>query len=296
MKIKNELINLGKLEENVSLKSHNTYKVEATTKYMFTPNDIDSLVKAIELIKNENIRYKILGKGSNLIFNFDNFDGIMIKLNNLNKCVIEDGIVDVESGYSLIKLAYEAAEKNLSGLEFASGIPGTIGGAVFMNAGAYLSDISAIFIDALVLTPDLEIKTLTKDDMNFGYRTSFIKETPGYIVLSSRFKLTPGDKEEITKIMNDRLEKRKSSQPLEYPSAGSVFRNPEGNFAGKLIEDENFKGYNINGAEVSTKHANFIINTGECTGKDIVQLINEIKTKIKDVYDIDLILEQEIVE
>ena len=287
---------LGKLILNTSLKNYNTYKVEATAKYIFYPYNVENLIKMLEYIKENNISYKILGKGSNLIFNFDVYEGILIKLDELNQVTIEDDTITVESGYPLIKLAMEVSNLGLTGLEFASGIPGTIGGAVYMNAGAYKSDMSNVIEDVTYLTPELEIKTVKNEELNFGYRTSFFKENKDNIILKTTLKLSKGDKEEILKLIQERATKRKESQPLEYPSAGSVFRNPEGDFAGRLIEEQGFKGKNINGAEVSTKHANFIINTDNCSGKDIVELINEIKETIKKEYDIDLILEQEIIE
>ena len=287
---------LGKLILNTSLKNYNTYKVEATAKYIFYPYNVENLIKMLEYIKENNISYKILGKGSNLIFNFDVYEGILIKLDELNEVIIEDDTITVESGYPLIKLAMEASNLGLTGLEFASGIPGTIGGAVYMNAGAYKSDMSNVIEDVTYLTPELEIKTVKNEELNFGYRTSIFKENKDNVILKTTLKLSKGDKEEILKLIQERATKRKESQPLEYPSAGSVFRNPEGDFAGRLIEEQGFKGKNINGAEVSTKHANFIINTDNCSGKDIVELINEIKETIKKEYDIDLILEQEIIE
>ena len=287
---------LGKLILNTSLKNYNTYKVEATAKYIFYPYNVENLIKMLEYIKENNLSYKILGKGSNLIFNFDVYEGILIKLDELNQVTIEDDTITVESGYPLIKLAMEVSNLGLTGLEFASGIPGTIGGAVYMNAGAYKSDMSNVIEDVTYLTPELEIKTVKNEELNFGYRTSIFKENKDNVILKTTLKLSKGDKEEILKLIQERATKRKESQPLEYPSAGSVFRNPEGDFAGRLIEKQGFKGKNINGAEVSTKHANFIINTDNCSGKDIVELINEIKETIKKEYDIDLILEQEIIE
>ena len=287
---------LGKLILNTSLKNYNTYKVEATAKYIFYPYNVENLIKMLEYIKENNLSYKILGKGSNLIFNFDVYEGILIKLDELNQVTIEDDTITVESGYPLIKLAMEVSNLGLTGLEFASGIPGTIGGAVYMNAGAYKSDMSNVIEDVTYLTPELEIKTVKNEELNFGYRTSIFKENKDNVILKTTLKLSKGDKEEILKLIQERATKRKESQPLEYPSAGSVFRNPEGDFAGRLIEEQGFKGKNINGAEVSTKHANFIINTDNCSGKDIVELINEIKETIKKEYDIDLILEQEIIE
>ena len=181
-------------------------------------------------------------------------------------------------------------------MEFATGIPGTVGGAIFNNAGAYKSDMGYIVESIMVLTPNLEIKKMYNKELKFHYRTSFLKENPGYICLSANIVLKHGKKEEILNVIEDRKQRRFMTQPLEYPSAGSVFRNPEGNYAGKLIEDIGYKGKRLGGAKVSEKHANFIINENNATGKDIVKLIDEIKTKVNEQYNIDLILEQEIVK
>ena len=288
--------NLGKILSEVSLKNYNTYKIDATTKLLFIPSSIDNLIDSLKYIKEHEIRYLILGKGSNLIFNFDIFDGVIISLEKLNEVNINDTIIKVGAGYPLIKLAMETAALGLSGLEFASGIPGTLGGAIYMNAGAYKSDMSSVVKEISVLTPDFKIKTLTNEELEFGYRNSFLKHNKDFIVLDVTLELTHGIKEEILNIINERAKKRKESQPLEYPSAGSVFRNPENDYAGRLIEEQGFKGMNINGAEVSTKHANFIINADSCKGSDIVELINKIQESIKKEYDINLILEQEIIE
>ena len=176
---------LGKLILNTSLKNYNTYKVEATAKYIFYPYNVENLIKMLEYIKENNLSYKILGKGSNLIFNFDVYEGILIKLDELNQVTIEDDTITVESGYPLIKLAMEASNLGLTGLEFASGIPGTIGGAVYMNAGAYKSDMSNVIEDVTYLTPELEIKTVKNEELNFGYRTSFFKENKDNVILKT---------------------------------------------------------------------------------------------------------------
>ena len=183
-----------------------------------------------------------------------------------------------------------------TGLEFATGIPGSVGGAVYMNAGAYKSDIGYVLKSAKVITPDLKIKELTNYDLDFHYRTSFLQKNPGYICISATFILSKGNADEIMQLIEDRRKRRLESQPLEYPSAGSVFRNPEGDYAGRLIEEIGFKGKKIGGAMVSEKHANFIINYDNATGRDIVELIETIKKEIKEKYNIDLKVEQEIVE
>jgi len=287
---------LGKLLQDVSLKIFNTYKLDPKAKVIYYPNNDDSLKYVLNYLKENNLKYLVLGKGSNVIFNFDYYDGMIIKLDYFNDLKIEGTNVTVGCGYPLVKLALQTAKMGLSGLEFAAGIPGSVGGAVYMNAGAYKSDMGYIVTKVRVLTPDLKIKTLYNKDMNFHYRTSFLKQNKGYICLGATLKLKRKDKSEILDLIKERSIKRQASQPLEYPSAGSVFRNPEGDFAGRMIEELNLKGYNINGAEVSVKHANFIINKNKCKGKDIVELINLIKDKVHNKYNVDLILEQEIIE
>lgn len=183
----------------------------------------------------------------------------------------------------------------LSGLEFATGIPGSVGGSVYMNAGAYNSDISTVLESALILTDDLDVVTYSNSDFNFSYRTSILQKNH-FICLSAKFKLTHGDKDEIMDLVNNRRERRITSQPLEFPSAGSVFRNPENDYAGRLIEEIGYKGKKLGGATVSKKHANFIINTGGAKGSDIYSLVNEIKANVKDKYGIELKVEQEFVE
>ena len=285
----------GKIESNVNLLKYNTYRVNAVAKYMAFPENEKDLIKLIGFLKENDIKYKILGGGANLIFEND-YDGVLIKLDNFDKLVIEDTKIKVGAGYNLIKLALKVSKLGLTGMEFATGIPGTVGGAIFNNAGAYKSDMGYIVESIKVLTPNLEIKKMYNRELNFHYRTSFLKENEGYICLSANIVLKKGEKQEILNVIEDRKQRRLMAQPLEYPSAGSVFRNPEGNFAGKLIEDVGYKGKNIGGAKVSEKHANFIINEKNATGKEIVKLIEEIKTKVKQEYNIDLILEQEIVK
>jgi UDP-N-acetylmuramate dehydrogenase len=180
-------------------------------------------------------------------------------------------------------------------MEFSTGIPGCIGASVAMNAGAYNEDLSGIIKEVKVLTPENEVITMNKEELNFSYRNSFLKKNKKYIVLSATFELKKGNVEEMKKIVEERKQKRISSQPLDMPSAGSVFRNPEGKHAGALIENANLKGCNVNGAEVSTKHANFIVNKGNATGKDIINLIEKIQKEIKEKENIELRLEQIIV-
>lgn len=287
---------LGKLLEEFSLKGYNTYNVNGKVRYIVYPNDVEGLKGIVRYLKENNLKYQVLGYGSNVIFYNKYYDGVIIKLDLFNNLEIKNNKVIVGSGYSLIKVALKTAKLGLTGLEFASGIPGSVGGAVVMNAGAYKSDMGYVVQKVKVLTPDLEVKTLYNKDLNYHYRTSFLKENKDYIVLEATLSLKHGKKEAIMDLIKTRKEKRFASQPLEYPSAGSVFRNPKDMYAGELIEKSNLKKTNINGAEVSEKHANFIINKGKCSGKDIADLIELVQKKVKEDHGVDLILEQEIIK
>lgn len=284
-----------KILKHVNLKKYNTYRIECYADYLAIPENVESLINLLKYLKDKNIRYKIIGGGSNLIFH-GNFKGFLISLARLDKISINKNKITVESGASLIKTSLKAAKLGLAGMEFASGIPGTIGGAVYNNAGAYKSDMGYIVESIKVLTKDLKIKRIYNKDLDFHYRKSLLKVTNDYICLEANIILKYGDKDKIQNVIKDRKQRRIETQPLSYPSAGSVFRNPENNYAGKLIEDIGYKGKIIGGAKISEKHANFIINIGGATGDDIIKLINQTKEKIKQEYGINLILEQEIVE
>jgi len=284
----------GKVIENVDLKKYTSYKLNETAKVLIVVDNEKDLLKLLNYIKENNLKYKIIGGGTNLIFD-GYYDGILIKL-DLTKLKINKNVIEVQAGYNLMALSLKVSKLGLTGMEFSSGIPGTVGGAIINNSGAYKSDMGYIVKSTKVITPELEIKELSNKEMDFYYRTSFFKKNPGYIVLSAKIVLANGDKNEIMEIIKDRKKRRLESQPLEYPSAGSVFRNPEGLAAWKLIEDTGFKGKKIGDAMVSLKHANFIVNDGSVKGTDIIKLINEIKANVKEKYNVELILEQEIVK
>lgn len=297
MNIKEFLVenNIGDIKEHEELKKHTTYKVGGQCDFFVQPSSIDKLLLLLKFIKENNIYYKVLGNGSNVLISSRKFNGIIISLNNLNSIKFDNDIVEAEAGVLLIKLSNACANENLGGLEFASGIPGCVGGAIFMNAGAYKSDMSEVLIDVTYIDDNLNIVTTKKEDLDFSYRHSIFQEK-NYIIISARMKLYSEDKEEILTLMNTRRQRRIESQPLEYPSAGSVFRNPSDDvFSGKLIEELGFKGYSIGGAKVSEKHANFIVNYNNATAEDIKELIDEIKNKVKKEYNIDLKVEQEFV-
>lgn len=287
--------NIGKYLENENLSKHTTYRVGGPAKVLVYPKNRAKLILLLKELKSKKIKYKILGNGSNTLFSDMEFDGVIIKLDCFDKITVFKNIIRAEAGTSLIKLTNLAMKKSLAGLEFASGIPGTVGGAIFMNAGAYKSDMGYIVKSIKVLTPNFEVITMTNKELKFHYRTSFLQKNPNYICLEATLQLEHGDKEALQEVTKDRRERRLASQPLEYPSAGSVFRNPENMFAGKLIEDLGLKGYSIGGAKVSEKHANFVINYNNATGQNIKDLIDLIKSKVKEEYNVDLKVEQEFV-
>ena len=281
----------GKVFKEQDLYNYNTYKVHSICDYLIIVDNVVKLTKLINYLTNEKIKYFVIGNGSNVILPCV-YNGVVIKL-AMNDLEFSGDKVIVGASYMINKLAMECANKNLSGLEWASGIPGTVGGSIYGNAGAYKDEI-ANYIEEIEVLENNHIKILKKNDIFFEYRSSSLQKRE-LIILKATLKLKKGNKDESLALIKDRLERRLSSQPLDYPSAGSVFRNPEGLFAGKLIEDLGLKGTMVGGAEVSGKHANFIINKNNATGEDIVKLINIVKDKVKKEDNIDLILEQKII-
>jgi len=290
-------LDVGRVIEKVPLKEHTTYKVGGIAWCFVYPTCVKDLIKLIKFLNEKNVKYKVLGNGSNVLFSDDVYKGVIIKLDKLDNIEFKGtgNTVVVGAGYNLMKLSSMTARKSLTGLEFAFGIPGTVGGAVYMNAGAYKSDMGYVVKKVKVLTPDYRVITMTNKELDFHYRSSFFQKNPKYICLEATIGLKKGKKEEIYKVNQERKQRRLESQPLEYPSTGSVFRNPEGLFAGKLIEDLGLKGLTKGNAQISNKHANFIINIGGATANDIKELIEFTKMAVKDRYDVDLKVEQEFV-
>jgi UDP-N-acetylmuramate dehydrogenase len=293
--MKDELSKFGKVKENVDLKNYNTYKVSVNAKYLVEVKSVDSLKELIKYLRKNKIKYLILGNGSNVVLPEKDLDGVIVRLNGLNKIEVDDDEVYVEAGVMLPKLVNESVSNCLTGLEWASGIPGTVGGAVVGNAGAYLSDIF-MFIEEITVLENDEVKTLKKSDVTYSYRHTSFKDNKDIIVLGVTLKLNKGNADESAEIMKNRLERRIKSQPLNYPNAGSVFRNPEGDFAGRLIEECGLKGKRIGGAMVSEKHANFIINYDNATAKDIRDLIKLVHDEVLKKEKVDLIIEQELID
>lgn len=293
----NELkkLNLGKMIFNASLKEYTTYKVGGMARVIIYPKNIDALILLLNKLKSNSIKYMVLGNGSNTLFSDDVYEGVIIKLDEFNQIEFDNNKVVVGAGVSLMKVAYQSIRRGLTGLEFATGIPGSIGGAVYMNAGAYKSDMGYVVSKIKVLTPKMKVITMVNKELDFHYRTSFLKQNKGYICLEATIQLKKGDKEAIQQVVEDRKKRRLESQPLEYPSAGSVFRNPSDMFAGKLIEDLGYKGLVKGGAMVSEKHANFIVNFNHAKARDVKELIDFMKQVVKENYDVDLVVEQEFI-
>ncbi|MBR1417250.1 MAG: UDP-N-acetylmuramate dehydrogenase [Bacilli bacterium] len=291
------LNNICEIVENVQLTNYNTYKINAKTKYLALPKSKEEIIGLIKYLKANNIKYFILGNGSNVILPDNIFNGVVICLKNYNNYEIVDDKIIASAGAMIPKIANDAINISLKGLEWATGIPGTIGGSVVGNAGAYLHEIMEFVESVEVLDKDLNIKKLDKKDITYDYRYTNFKDDKSIVILSVTLKLEKGNKEESLALVKDRLERRQASQPLGYPSAGSVFRNPSSELpAGKIIEELGFKGKIIGGAIVSKLHANFILNNGNATSNDIKSLIKEIQDKVLNSYDINLKCEQEIVE
>lgn len=289
-----EIVDRDCIKYDEPMKNHTSFKVGGPVDILVIPNKIEQVEKIINVCKKHKINYFVMGNGSNLIVRDGGFRGVVIKLTPINSIMIDGNIVKAEAGVLLSTLSKEILRSSLKGFEFASGIPGTVGGAVAMNAGAYGPEIKDILESALVLDNDGNIISLSNKEMDFSYRSSIVQKK-NYIVLEATFKLEEGNYDEIKNRMDELNKRRVDKQPLNYPSAGSTFKRPEGHFAGKLIEDSGLKGKAIGGACVSEKHANFIINYNNATASDVLGLINFVKETIKENYGVTLEPEVKII-
>ena len=268
--------------------SHTTFRIGGPADYFVLPENVEELTGVLKLCREEGMPYFILGNGSNLLVGDRGFRGVVIQLyKNFDGIEIQGTTVKARAGAMLIRVAKEAATAGLTGLEFASGIPGTMGGAMVMNAGAYGGEMKDVVTSVLVLTKEGEIRTLSKEEMKFRYRGSVIEEK-GYIVLETVMELKEGDPVVIRSRMEELLLQRRTKQPVEYPSAGSTFKRPEGYFAGKLIMDAGLRGYQVGGAKVSEKHCGFVINAGGATAADVVQLMKDVSEKVEKEFGVKL--------
>ena len=277
------------------LTRHTSFKIGGPADAVAQPESRDELRELLTILKNENIRFMIMGNGSNLLFSDNGYRGVIIKINrNLSQLRIEEDTIWTEAGALLSAAASAAMNAGLSGLEFASGIPGTVGGAVFMNAGAYGGEIKDVFVRADVMSEEGGVREFNLEHMDFAYRHSAVQENG--ILLSACFKLHAGDHELIRAKMDELTEARRSKQPLDMPSAGSVFKRPPGHYVGKLIMDCGLRGYSIGGAQVSEKHCGFIVNKGGAACEDVLRLIEYIQTTVFDRFRVMLTPEIRIIQ
>ena len=270
------------------MKRHTTFRIGGPADFFLLPSTVDEVRGILEICREEELPYFILGNGSNLLVSDKGYRGVVIQLyRNFSNISVEGNEICASSGALLSQIAAAARNASLTGFEFAGGIPGTLGGAVFMNAGAYGGELKDVLKEAVVMTEQGEILTLPVEKLDMGYRTSRIKKA-GYLVLEARLVLEQGDMDKIRDITKDLTEKRVSKQPLEYPSAGSTFKRPEGYFAGKLIMDAGLRGYQVGDAQVSEKHCGFVINKGNATAADVFTLIENVREKVQEQFGVTL--------
>lgn len=270
------------------MKKHITFRVGGPAACFLTPSTKEQIREILHICQEEKTPYFILGNGSNLLVSDQGFDGVVLQVyKNMNQVTVEGKHLRVQAGALLSATARKALEAGLTGMEFAAGIPGTMGGAAVMNAGAYGGEMKDILESVTVLTPEGEQKELKNEELQLGYRTSVVKEK-GYIVLEAVLSLKKGDPEAIKSRMDELKEQRVTKQPLEYPSAGSTFKRPEGYFAGKLIQDAGLRGYQVGGAQVSEKHCGFVINKENATAKDVVDLIHDVQRIVYEKFQVQL--------
>ena len=273
------------------MKSHTTFRIGGPAEVFVMPGNLEEVQRILEICRTEDLPYFILGNGSNLLVSDRGYRGVMIQLDrNFGEVKVEGTEIHASAGALLSTIAVAARRASLTGFEFAGGIPGTLGGAVVMNAGAYGGEMKDVLRKVMVMDQSGKVFEIPAEELQMGYRTIIIK-TAGYIVLGAVLSLKEGNLEEIKMLTRKLSEQRTSKQPLEYPSAGSTFKRPEGYFAGKLISDAGLKGFSVGGAQVSEKHAGFVINTGNATAADVIALTDAVRDKVFEKYGVKLELE-----
>lgn len=276
------------IKTNEDLSRYTTFKIGGAADYIAEPENAEQITALINLCDRYNIPYFILGNGSNVLASDKGYRGMIIHIyNNMNNITVDGCKITASAGASLIKTARTARDNGLTGMEFASGIPGTVGGAVYMNAGAYDGEIKNITASVKVLDKQGRLYDVCGDDMDFSYRHS-LAEKKDLIIIEATFNLEKGDISVIDEKMKQLAEKRRSKQPLEYPSAGSTFKRPEGHFAGKLIMDSGLRGYSVGDAEISEKHCGFVINKGHATADEVMRLVDDVKNTVHDKFGVTL--------
>ena len=283
-----KIVSEDQILKDEPMDKHTTFRAGGKADYLVMPSNEEQVRDLVLLLKKENVPYYVMGNGSNLLVRDQGFKGVIIQIaRKMNQIRVEGETIYAQAGALLSKIAAQALGEGLTGFEFASGIPGTLGGAVMMNAGAYGGEMKQVIVNACVLTSAGEIAVIPADLMELGYRTSIIK-TAGYIVLEAKLQLKEGNPEVIRETMKDLTIRRTTKQPLEYPSAGSTFKRPEGYFAGKLIMDSGLAGYQVGGAQVSEKHCGFVINAGGATARDVRTLMDNVRDIVYKKYGVTL--------
>ena len=283
-----QLAGMENVFEHEPMSEHTTFRIGGPADVLVSPVTMEALTGVIRYLDAEQIPYYVIGNGSNLLVGDKGYRGVIVQVyKNLSAITVEGSTIKAEAGAMISAVSRTAMTHGLTGLEFASGIPGTTGGAVVMNAGAYGGEMKDVIVSVTVLTPEGNIREIPASDMAFGYRTSCVMKNH-YIVLGAVFRLREGKKDDILARMQELKEKRVSKQPLDKPSAGSTFKRPEGYFAGKLIMDAGLKGFTVGGACVSEKHAGFVINNGGATAQDVRQLISHVQNEVKKRFGVSL--------
>ena len=282
----------GEYHDDKYFKDLTTLKMGGYIRHFVLPETVDDLKVIIAYLKSKRIIFKVIGNGSNLVCGESDYNGVVICLKKINSFEINNDELYVEAGVLAPVLAQTLAKQGLSCMEFASGIPGCIGGLIYMNAGAYRSSMSDVIREVLVLKDD-ELVWMNNDELQFSYRHSIFHDHPRWVVVAARLKLERKDPKDIEALMKDRLDRRKSTQPLDKPSVGSCFRNPDDQFAWKLIDGIGYRGFAVGDVSVSDKHSNFIVNNGQGTAEDYLSIACQIQDKVKEKYGIRLIMEVE---
>lgn len=286
-KLKN-IVGNNEIRENEPMSKHTTFRIGGNADFFVLPKNIEQIQAVLNLAKQENIPYLFIGNGSNLLVSDEGIRGMVLQIaGNLKQADCKGCQIKAQAGISLAALAKIALENELTGFEFAAGIPGTLGGAVTMNAGAYGGEIKDVLIQATVLDQEGQILTLSKEELNLSYRNSLVSQK-GYVVLEVLLELKQGNSKEISAKMEEFAKKRREKQPLEYPSAGSTFKRPKGYFAGKLIEDAGLRGFSVGDAQVSEKHCGFIINRKNASAKEVRTLIQEVQNRVEEQFHVRL--------
>lgn len=282
------LLGNEKVRINEPMNRHTTFRIGGPADYFLLPSSSEEVKGILEICKEESLQYFILGNGSNLLVSDEGYRGVIIQLyRNYGGLTVEGTEIRAGAGVLLSQIAATARNESLTGFEFAGGIPGTLGGAVVMNAGAYGGELKDVLKEAVVMDREGNIFTVPVEKLAMGYRTSLVK-TAGYLVLEAVISLKKGSQEEIRDTMKELADRRISKQPLEYPSAGSTFKRPEGYFAGKLIMDAGLRGYQVGGAQVSEKHCGFVINKGNATAADVCRLMADVQAKVQEQFGVTL--------